>query len=151
VVLLLGSSVLIQGTAIYLASSDPSFAVVPDYERKAAEWDREAQLRRESDALGWSAEVETGAGARRGDVIVSIALRDRLGNPVEGASVSVEMLHHARASNVLSEILPESAAAGVYERTVALRRPGRWEFHLTARRGDELFLKTLDQSVVFGG
>ncbi|MFG0316370.1 MAG: FixH family protein [Planctomycetota bacterium JB042] len=151
VVLLLGMSVVIQGTALFLANSDPSFAVEEDYERKAAAWDDLARRRRASDALGWAADVSTRAGDRRGDAVVRVSLADRNGLPVEAAEVVVETFHNARASRVLTDVLRTTDAPGVYEATLPMRRPGLWELRITATRGEDVFLRTLRKSVLVGG
>lgn len=150
VILLLGMSFVIQGTALYLASTDPSFAVEPGYERKAAAWDEQARERRRSDALGWTADVQTLAGAGRGEAVVRLTLVDRAGAPLEGATVVVETFHNARAAHVLKATLRETDAAGVYEATFAMRRPGLWELRIAATRGEDRFLRTLKKSVLVG-
>ena len=45
-------------TMVTIASSDPSFAVEPDYYQRAVAWDSYAAQREASRALAWRAEVQ---------------------------------------------------------------------------------------------
>ena len=62
---------------VYIATSDPSHAVVPDYHSKAVAWDEHQALARASSQLGWTCTIQT---ALEPDMLgqrsVRISLRD---------------------------------------------------------------------------
>lgn len=146
VVFLLLLSVGIQATAFVLSITDPSFAVEPDYERKALHWDDHMRQVERNRRLGWRAEVET-AGARRwGDAPLTVDLVDADGLPVEGAEVRVEAFHNARAGRrYTAEARP--VGPGRYRALLPLRRPGIWEVRIAARRDQDLFTAVVRTSV----
>lgn len=137
VVALLGAVVVADAVMIWVAVSDPSFAVEEDYYPRAVAWDETMAARRRSDALGWSvrwalAPQAPGAGGTE----VTAILVDRSGAPVEGARVTLETFHNARAATVLRAEL-RAIGDGRYAAVLPMRRPGLWEMRLDARRGDD--------------
>jgi len=142
---LLVLSVAIQGAYLVLALNDPSFAVEPDYESKARDWDAAQRERRNSVALGWSVDLRTSPAAP-GEVELRLTLADDAG-PIEDARVDVAGFHNARAGRVLEWSLPHEAA-GVYRLVVPIRRSGIWEFRLAITRGDRRWTGKLRKSVV---
>lgn len=133
-------------TFAVIASSDPSHAVEKDYYRKALHWDEHrAQLAADA-ALGWKAEV-TARPAQPGLAAVTISLTDRDGRPVTGASAHLEAFHMARGKRILESGLEETAP-GVYTATLPMRRDGKWELRLRARRGGDLFTAVLKRYLV---
>jgi len=144
---LLLSSVVIQGTALIVALSDPSFAVEADYEWKARNWDRLRRQAQSSDALGWSFDLRTAPAPTAGEVQVRLTLLDREGVPVEGADVDVSAFHNARANQILTSRLPE-VEEGIYGQTLPIRRSGVWEFRVEITRGKERFAGKVRKSVL---
>jgi len=142
--LLLGG-VLANVLLMVRAVDDPSFSVEPDYYEKGVAWDaHQAQAARNRD-LGWKAAIDVGPAARdtrRAAVIVQ--LTDRDGRPVEGARLSVEAFHNARASQVVRGTLNEDARHA-YAAALPVLRPGLWEFRVEARRGSDVFTSVVDQ------
>ena len=142
---LLGGCVLANVVLIVRAVDDPSFSVEPDYYEKGVAWDaHQAQAARNKE-LGWSVAIDVGPATRdtrRAPVVVQLNGRD--GRPVEGASLSVEAFHNARASQVVRGALTEDALHA-YAGALPVLRPGLWEFRLEARRGAELFTAVVDQ------
>ncbi|HEX6986448.1 MAG TPA: FixH family protein, partial [Planctomycetaceae bacterium] len=126
--------------AATLAAGDPSFAVVPGYHEQALHWDETVAARRASDALGWTADVTATEADALGRRSLTVTLRDRRGQAVSGAAVEAELFHHARAGEVRTVPFAE-AAAGTYETTTEMRRDGLWELRLSARRGDDRFVR----------
>ncbi len=123
----LGLSVLANVVLVVRATDDPSFAVEKDYYRKAKAWD-EAQARRAAAArLGWDVEVAWSQGARGPELRVS--LRDRDGEPIEGARVALEAFHAARAARVARGEGVE-VAPGVYAFSPGASRAGLWVVRL---------------------
>ena len=127
------------------AIGDPSFAVEPDYYAKAVAWDAHQAQARENADLGWSvmlsvAEADRGTG--RAQVVLTLA--DRSGRPVPGATVGLTAFHNARAADIVTSTLSETAEHE-YVAEVPIVRPGLWEFRVVAARGLETFTATLDQ------
>ena len=57
VILLFAIQISIGGTAIYLATGDPSVAVVPDYHTVALNWDAHHRARTAPERLGWKMNI----------------------------------------------------------------------------------------------
>jgi hypothetical protein len=98
--------------AIFLATSDESVAVVPNYHQQALNWDQHVALRNASTKLGWNAAMsqfdgETGVAGLR------IHLRNRDGGPVEIESGEIEIYRHARAGAVRRVAIPAGAADSI--------------------------------------
>jgi nitrogen fixation protein FixH len=129
-----------------VATRDASFAVEPDYYRKALHWDEMMAQEARNQALGWTAAVAFERLARPGEVEVTARVNDRGGRPVEGARVAIETFHSARASHVLTATLAPGAA-GQYSAALLLDRPGLWEVRLRVERGDETFTAILRQDL----
>lgn len=131
----------------YIATSDPSQAVVPDYHAKAVAWDEHRAEQRTSEALGWTCDIET---AFRADMLgqrnVRISLRDAEGKPLTGALVSLTLYHHARGNDVI-EAEPQEAAPGEYTAMLDMRRDGLWAFDLQVQHGDDHFIAQINQQV----
>jgi nitrogen fixation protein FixH len=121
-----------------VASRDASFAVEPDYYRKSLEWDRTMAQEDANRALGWTLAVHAEPAAAPGLLHLAATLRDRAGRRVDGAVVTVEARHGARAAQVVSGTLTH-AAGDRYAADLPLRRAGLWELRLTARRGHDDF------------
>lgn len=144
---LLTAHVGLHMVLLFAAVNDPSFAVEPDYERKAVEWDDIQRERERSQRFGWTVDLSTRPADTPGQVDVSLTLFDRFGKPVRDATAQVEAFHNARASNVVRQGLPHDAD-GVYAARLPLRRSGIWEFRLRVVRGDQVYVDTLRKSVL---
>lgn len=139
VFLLLGSQVLLILVMAYVASSDRSFAVEPDYYQRGLHWDKIAAQQRHSERLGWQAKLELGDDVNvLGERTLRCLLRGRGGEAIASARVDVIAFPHARGREQTRVTLTESAA-GVYETPLRFRRKGLWEFRLTARWRSEVF------------
>lgn len=142
---LLGLNITIVTLTLYLAHSDPSFAVEPDYYQKAVAWDTSARLRAASDRLGWAAALEV-APHESGIPLLTVRLLDRAGSPVVDANVEVAAFASARAGERrLISLLP--AEPGVYVADMPDAQTGQWEFGLTATRGAERFEAAFERRV----
>lgn len=135
----LGMQVALGGTAIFLATSDPSMAVVPDYEKKSLAWDDELAMRAVGRKLAWQVAIDLDPQAdAKGQRMVRLVVTDRDGAPVAGAAANLQLYHHARAGEVLEPKLRE-AVPGVYQGLAPIHRPGLWQFSLDLRRDSERF------------
>jgi len=148
VVALLTMSVSIGAVTIYLATSDPSFAVEKDYYRKALAWDETAAARRASDALGWTAVVEVARDPLpSGERTIRVLLFDDQREPITDATVTVEAFAHARSRD---RARPELTASpdGSYTGRFRPGLAGLWQFRVHASRGEDSFDSDLDQFVI---
>ncbi len=125
-----------MGGNIYMvarAATDPSFAVEPDYYRKAVDWDRRQAQQAASDALGWTIVLD----ARQDELRVQ--LRDRFGRPIDGAMVRVEAFANARAQHrSKGTMVPKGH--GVYVLSRPFARSGLWEYRLAAVVNEKRFM-----------
>jgi nitrogen fixation protein FixH len=142
---LLGSTVVFHGALLVFSLVDPSFAVVPDYEGKAARWDEAKRELEESRALGWMVDLRTRP-AGPGYVEVSLEVFDRYGKPVRASEARVEAFHIARASERLGDRLSRTED-GRYVALMPLGRPGLWEFRLTVERDSERYVGVVRKDV----
>ncbi len=143
IVSLLSMSVVIQVTAIILASGEPSFSVEDDYEGKAARWDEFAEQRELNSALGWKVRIEpVEAAGHRPAELYDVRFTDSGGEPVGGLAVEVVAFHNARAARKQTfeafEIEP-----GRYRASIDVHRDGLWELRFEARDGEVLFTNVL--------
>lgn len=124
---------------VYVATSNPSYAVEEDYYQKALQWDaRRAQDRVNAD-LGWALEARARPPmSRGGDPTLEVRLADSAGAPVEDAAVALEAFHNARSDDIIRTRL-EAVGGGLYRAAVPMRRNGRWELRFTVERGGEHF------------
>ncbi len=142
---LLLASVGFMGYTLYRATSDPTFAIEPDYYQKGLDWDQTQLANSRSAALGWDAKLEIARDAGpRGPTLVRLQARD--GAPVAGASVVAVCFPFVR-SNDRRTIQFQEREPGVYWAQIAYPVPGRWEFRLSAVRGDSKFTAAKDLTV----
>jgi nitrogen fixation protein FixH len=115
-----------------IASDDPSFAIEPDYYRKAVEWDSTLVQARQDSILGWRLTPELQVVAATGKTQLTATLTDSTGAPISGAVVKVSALPVARANEV-HEVTLAAAGAGEYMAQLDSRREGRWELRFDVR------------------
>jgi hypothetical protein len=147
----LALQVLASVVTIYIATSNPSYAVEDDYYQKALAWDaKQAQDRRNLE-LGWTLLFEVEPAERAGgEAVLSVEIDDADGAPVNGALLAVEAFHNARADDVLRAPL-DGRADGRYSASLPITRRGLWEFRFVAERGDDRFTHTETRYVALGG
>jgi len=142
---LLVASVGFMSYTLYRATSDPTFAIEPDYYQKGLNWDQTQREQTASDALGWGAtfDLDKAPGAA---TVTRVRLADRNGAPVVGANVEAVCFPNVR-SNDRRTIQFKEGEPGVYGAPIAYPLPGRWEFRLSAVRGDSKFVATKELTV----
>ena len=139
IVALLAGQIALMLVLLYLATSDRSFSVEPDYYQKGLNWDRLAAQTRHNARLGWSVRIELGPEVNvRGERALICSLADREGRPLDGATLDVVAFSHARGSERTAVTLPW-AGSGRYEAPVRFAREGLWEFRLAIQRGTDTF------------
>ena len=135
---LLSGQVVLVLVMAYLAVADHSFAVEPDYYRKALRWNAEISQQQTNRRLGWVLSVEV---SEQADLLqqrdVRCVIADRAGKPVEGVSVEVVTFPHVRG-NERQELMLTALEAGRYGATVRMPQGGLWEFRITAKRGEDV-------------
>jgi nitrogen fixation protein FixH len=143
---LLGINAAIVLATAFLAGSDPSFAIEPNYYQKAVNWDQTAHQRERNRALAWRIDL---AAVQKGDAI-ALRLSDSAGAAIEHARVAVAAFHHANANHRLQTELVE-IEPGMYRSNEGLLRSGLWELQIEAQAGNATFTHTEPLIVGAGG
>jgi len=130
-----------------IATGDPTFAVEPDYYRKAIDWDKAMAQEARNAELGWSVSAQLERSARSGQGRLVARVTDRAGAPVAGARVAVDAFPSARACQVVSAALEPMGGDGVYAAGMPLGRPGLWELRVRVTRGEQVFTRTISQDL----
>ena len=124
---------------VFVAASNPSYAVEEDYYQKALHWNDKRAQDRTNEELGWVLDLEVHPAATPGgEPTLEVRLTDAGGAPVDGAVVAVETFHNAHADDILHASL-EASGEGVYRAILPMRHNGRWELRFTADRGQDHF------------
>jgi nitrogen fixation protein FixH len=140
---LIGANMCVVAITVFLATSDKSVAVEPNYYAKGLQWEDRARDLEWSRKLGWKAGVEVNAGSPR---TVTLRLTDRDGAAVAGATISLVTFHNARSRDRLEFDLQETEP-GVYAATAPMDRAGQWRFRVSARLGADHFVSEFDQKL----
>lgn len=142
IVALLAGQIVLMLVMVYLAATDGSFAIEPDYYRKGLQWDAVAAPTRRNERLGWSVRIELGPEVTvPGERALICSLADRAGRPLDGATVELVAFSHSRGNERRAvSLLP--AGQGRYQAPVRFARQGLWEFRLVIRRGSDTFTYT---------
>jgi len=139
---LLVGSAAVQGVIIWAATHDPSFAIEPDYYRKAVAWDARLAEERASAALGWTATASLTRASAGAPAAIVLSLRGAGREPVRGAHVRVTAIHNRDGAHPVIGALAERAD-GAYGAELPLERAGLWEVRVDATRGAERFSASL--------
>jgi len=138
---LLGSMLVGLGVLTYIAVDDPHFALEPNYYDKAVHWDQARAAARRSSETGFQLKVAPLLAAD-GVAPLELELRDRAGNAVQGAEVTVEAFPNAYANHVQRVTLRE-VTPGRYRAELRGAVLGLWELRLTATSGGARFEQVL--------
>ncbi len=139
IAMILATGVVVNLYVMRVAAGDPSFAVEPDYYRKAVQHDDVMAQRARNAELGWTLEPEV-ARADGGVATLRVHLADSTGRAITGATLSVEAFPVARSSDVVRATLVASAdGAGGYAVGFPVRHAGRWELRFDASRDGDRF------------
>lgn len=141
---LIAMNLIVVGITIYAANRDPSFAVEPDYDTKALEWNKTAAQIATNQRLGWTLSVESWPA--RGNPKLTVRLADSIGRPLGGARVELTAFSSLRSGERRSSTLT-AAEPGLYAGELPIDRAGLWEFRFTVHRGPETFTRTLEQEI----
>jgi nitrogen fixation protein FixH len=144
VIALLAGNTAAVGVLIRASRSGTSHHVVPDYYARAVRWDDEMTQARTNRALGWTVTLDL---ARRPDGALgfAVAVLDRDGVAVRGASVSIAAFHRARAGDRREARLVETAAG--YRADLALPGAGIYEVEVIVEAGERRWADVLVREV----
>lgn len=148
-VLLLGASVLGHVVMVSLATNDPGFSLVPDYYRKASNFEAELEQRRANERLGHHVGVVHFARrATAGESELVVLYTDRAGAPVRSAELSVTAFPIARAEQRHEvQLVASPERPGEYTGRISGPRAGLWELAVEARTNDGRFTSVLRASL----
>jgi len=138
VAVILGATVAANLWVMKIANSDPSFAIEPDYYRKAVNYDSTMAQQRENATLGWTMRTQLAPIGDGTHTTLTVTLRDAHAGALTGAQVAVMTRYNARANDTLTAVLTE-AAPGRYETLLPIAHPGEWEVRVDATRGGARF------------
>jgi nitrogen fixation protein FixH len=133
--------VVVSLGTVWLATSNPSYAVEEDYYQKGLQWDAKRAQDRRNAELGWAVGIQVQPAAIGNPALLELTLTAADATAVEAARVAVETFHNARANEILRAVM-EEVAGGRYTARLPMRRSGVWEFRITAVRGDDTFTFT---------
>lgn len=139
---LLALQVFVGGMAIFLANSDPTYSIEPNYHQKAMEFDKVLAARQVSHQLGWKWTIVPGhqidsTGRRE----LNIQLQDANLQPITDALISVQLMHHAKGNKRQNiKLTPVPDKPGQYQGTALIDRAGLWQVDLSADRQTEHFV-----------
>jgi hypothetical protein len=135
---ILGATVVANLVMMRVANNDPSFAVEPDYYKKAVFYDSTmAQTHRNLD-LGWGVQTFADSIVPGKPTRLRVVLRDEKALPLLGARVEATVLFNARANDLTTATLTDEGA-GVYAATLPINTPGEWEIRVNATRDTSHF------------
>ena len=124
---------------VYVATSDPSYAVEEDYYQKAVAWDEKRAQDSLNQDLGWLLEFKVTPPEKPGDLpALELTLVDADDEPLAGATVAVEAFHNARGDDIVRDVLTD-AGDGVYRASLPMLRNGRWELRFTVDHDGDHF------------
>ena len=121
-----------------VASDDPSFAIEPDYYKKAVAWDSTLAQARTNAMLGWHLTPTLGPIRADGAELRAI-LTDSSGAAISNANVKVSALQVSRASDVHRLALAATDGGGSYLGKIDARLPGQWELRFDVTLGSTHF------------
>lgn len=131
--------VIVSLVVVFVATSDPSYAVEEDYYQKALAWDERRAQDHANAVLGWSFEVSALPPEQPGNQPeVEAMILDASGAPLNGAVVSIEAFHNTHSGDIIRGTLTESGD-GIYSARLPLRDNGRWELRFVVQRGSDRF------------
>lgn len=144
---LLGLQVMGGVVAIYLATSDPTVAVIPNYYQAGLDWDITKRNRDRFVTLGWNCKVQVQPhDPQSSHRAVVIQVRSKLSQPVVDLRVTGLVYHHARGQEQHSLTFDESNP-GDYVAMIPLTQSGLWQVNLTLEGDHGIAEETIEVHV----
>lgn len=128
VVGLLSMQIAIGVTAIVLATSDKTVAVIPDYYQSAVNWDVTRRSLQLTEKLGWTTDCSVGS-LDQGYRNLTIVIQDKDQEPVPELRIFADYFHHSRATEQKRVLMTETAP-GLYSAAVSIDQTGLWQLNL---------------------
>ncbi|HSL16658.1 MAG TPA: FixH family protein [Methylomirabilota bacterium] len=122
---------------VWIATTDDSYAVEPDYYAKALAWDERRAQEELNAELGWRLEFTVEPAAPGADPTVRATLTGASGEPITGAQIEVEAFSNVRRDDILTAVL--GPAPEGYRAALPMRGNGRWEFRFSVTRNEDVF------------
>lgn len=128
---LLGLQVLAGIGTVYLATNDPTVAVIPNYYQAGLDWDVKRRSLNQFQALGWQCEVQIDSvDTELQQRTFKVLVRDSNALPVADLRVTAKVYHHARGTDVHRLILDQTQP-GEYVAIARLIQAGLWQVDLS--------------------
>jgi hypothetical protein len=132
-------------SAVFIATHDRSFVVLPDYYKRALQWDERKAQQLASDQLGWKRTLTLGTlgtlDTASKSQPVSIRLSDKEGVDLEDLAVSISAAPELEPAHAQTFTLRHEGR-GVYVGTLSVPVFGSWLFDIKASRGEQQFIST---------
>ena len=134
--------VVVSLVTVWIATSNPSYAVEENYYQKAIHWDDKRAQDGRNIALGWQMTFDVAHSETAGQpATLELRLTDHSGNPLPAARVAVETFHNTRAGEVLRARMVTDDNGGC-SAPLPMERTGVWEFRFTVDHGADRFTYT---------
>lgn len=114
---------------IYLAVSDPTVAVIPNYYQAGLNWEVKRSNLARFINLGWQIEITVDPIDREQPQRAVAIKLSKQGQPIDHQMVTADIYHHARGAEIHHLSLDESWA-GEYVAVAKLTQPGLWHFEI---------------------
>lgn len=133
---ILGATVTANIVVMRIANDDPSFAIEPDYYRKAVHFDSSMAQSRQNLALGWQFDARFEPITSAVATPITVRAKDAAAAPLTGATIMIVARFNARANDTLTTTLVETSP-GEYRGVLPMGHPGEWEVRVNAERQNE--------------
>jgi len=145
----LGLQVVGGVVAIYLATSDPTVAIIPNYYQAGLNWDVTKRNRDLFTTLGWICSVHVQEkDPQLNQRTVLIQIRNKSNQPVSGLRIRGQIYHHARGQEVHRLSFDESEShPGDYVAIIQMSQAGLWQVNLALDGDHGIAEETLEINV----
>lgn len=127
---------------VWVATSDPSYAVEEDYYQKAVHWDDKRAQDARNRALGWKLTFQVQRPMAVGDrPTLRVRLADGSGAALTGAGIGLVAFRTALSGRQLRVTFAEEDG-GVYTASPPMLQDGKWELRFRVELGDDVFTAT---------
>jgi len=124
------------GITMYLATTDASFAVVPNYDDQGAQVDEQLAVQARAQQLGWTVRPVSRAVEVGKHQSLRVRLLDAQGQALEGVTADFVAFANARAARrQAGSWRPDPAETGVYLVDLDMQRAGHWELQFRMQQG----------------
>ncbi len=142
--------VVISLVTVWVATSNPSYAVEKDYYQKAIHWDDKRAQDGRNSVLGWQIAFDvTRSGVAGEPATLDFALTDGSGRSLSRATVTVETFHNIRAGEILTARMVTDDN-GRCSAPLPMKRTGVWEFRFIVDHGTDRFTHTETRYLAIG-